>query len=71
MSDKKKIERFYLDEFFKILGEIPEDVKAGEAPDFIVKLRQLTIGVEVTEFHSGLKREKDNPRKDIPRRAVE
>jgi len=71
MSDKKKIERFYLDEFFKILGKTPEEVKDGEAPDFIVKLRQLTIGVEVTEFHSGLKREKDNPRKDIPRRAVE
>ena len=65
MGNKKKIERFYLDNFLKILGEIPEDVKNGEAPDFIVKLRHLTIGVEVTEFHSDLKGEKDRPRRAV------
>jgi hypothetical protein len=41
MSDKKKIERFYLDEFFKILSKTPDEVQQGEAPDFIVKLRHL------------------------------
>lgn len=65
MSNKKKVERFYLDEFFKILGETPEDVKDGEAPDFIVKLHHLIIGIEVTEFHSDLKGEKDRPRRAV------
>jgi hypothetical protein len=65
MSNKKKIERFYLNEFFKILGETAEDVKAGEAPDFIVKLRHSKIGIEVTEFHSDLKGEQDRPRRAV------
>jgi hypothetical protein len=65
MSDKKKNERFYLDEFFKILGETPVEVKDGEAPDFIVTLHQLNIGVEVTEFHSDLTGEKERPRRAV------
>ena len=65
MSDKKKIERFYLNEFFKILSKTPDEVQQGEAPDFIVKLRHLTIGIEVTEFHSDLKGEKDRPRRAV------
>jgi len=40
-------------------------VKKGESPDFIVKLRHLTIGLEVTEFHSDLKGEKERPRRAV------
>lgn len=63
MNDKKKIERFYLKEFFKLLGETPENIQDGEAPDFIINLHQLEIGIEITEFHSDLKGEKARPRR--------
>lgn len=66
MNEKKKVERFYLEEFFKLLGEEPEDMQAGEAPDFTVKLRQTKLGIELTEFHSDLK-----GKKGLPRRAIE
>lgn len=65
MNDKKKIERFYLNEFLKLLGEKPENVQYTESLDFIVNLRQLKIGMEITEFHSDLKGEKGRPRRLI------
>jgi len=65
MNEKKRIEHFYLEKFFKLLGEKPEDVQEGEAPDFIVKLHQAKLGIEVTEFHSDLKGEKCWPRRAI------
>ena len=66
VSKQKDIERFYLEEFFKILGITPKSIKPFEAPDFIVNIKDKKIGVEVTEYHSNLKGEKN-----VPRRAVE
>jgi len=66
MNDKKAIERYYLDEFFKLLGETPENIQNSEAPDFIVNLNELKIGIALTEFYSDLKGEKE-----LPRRLVE
>ena len=66
MEDKKKrIERFYLDEFLKLLGEKPDKIYEGETPDFVLELNQLSIGIELTEFHSDLKGDKGYPRRLI------
>lgn len=63
MNNKKKIECFYLDRFFELLSEAPKNVQAGEAPDFIVEYQGSKIGIEVTEFHSGLKGAQGWPRR--------
>jgi hypothetical protein len=63
MKSKKKIERFYLDRFFDLLGETPERIQCEEAPDFVVDFRQTKIGIEITEFHSNIKGEKGWPRR--------
>jgi len=58
MNDKKRIERHYIEEFFKLLGETPEDIQNTESPDFIINLHKLEIGIEITVFHSDLKNKK-------------
>ena len=65
MNKKKEFEHFYLKKFVELLGEKPKDVEDRETPDFIVKLHQTKIGVEVMEFHSGSKREKGWTRRAI------
>lgn len=65
MKNKKDLERFYLDEFFEVLKSTPEDVQEGEAPDFVIRLKNRRIGVEVTEYHSSDKGEKGRPRRVI------
>jgi hypothetical protein len=40
MSKKKENERFYLDKFLALLGKVPNEIKPGESPDFIVILQQ-------------------------------
>lgn len=65
MTNKKEIERFYLDEFFKVLRTTPDDVQGDESPDFVVKLKGKIIGLEVTEYHSTDKGEKGRPRRLI------
>lgn len=57
MSKKKENERFYLDKFLALLGKVPDEVKSGESPDFIVILQQKKIGIELTDFHSDSKGE--------------
>lgn len=50
-SDKKRIERQYLDAFIELYPEFPKGrIISGESPDFIVKTRRWTIGVELTEL---------------------
>lgn len=66
MDEKKKIECFYLDKFFTLLGTIPFRIICGESPDFVVAFERRKIGIEVTEFHSDLK-----GRKGSRRRAME
>jgi len=66
VNKQKDIERFYLDEFFKIFGNTPEIIESSEAPDFTVRFGGKKFGIEVTEYHSALK-----DKKDIPRRAIE
>jgi len=65
MNNKKEIEKFYLTEFFKILGIKASNIQDGEAPDFIIGLGHRKIGIELTEFHSALKGAKEKPRREI------
>jgi hypothetical protein len=62
---KKVVERFYLENFLKLLGETNTQIDEGESPDFIVTLRGKRIGIEVTEFHSDLKGAGGKPRRVI------
>lgn len=64
-SSKKCRERFYLNKFLALLGITPDDVKEGESPDFIVSFKDRKVGIEVTEYHSSSKGEKDRPRRAI------
>ena len=65
MSKKKENERFYLDKFLALLGKVPNEIKPGESPDFIVILQQKKIGIELTDFHSDSKGEGGRPRRAI------
>jgi len=66
MKDKKKrLERFYLDEFLKLLGVVPDNIQEIESPDFILDINKIRIGVELTEFHSDSKGEHGQPRRLI------
>ena len=65
MSKKKENERFYLDKFLTLLGKVPDEIKSGESPDFIVILQQKKIGIELTNFHSNSKGEYGRPRREI------
>lgn len=65
MSEKKENERFYLDKFLALLGNVGNDIESGESPDFIVILQQKKIGIELTDFHSDLKGESGRPRRAI------
>lgn len=65
LSRQKQNERFYLDKFFALLGKMPNEIQSGESPDFIVILQQKRIGMELTDFHSDLKRENDRSRRAI------
>jgi len=49
--DKKRIERQYLDAFIRLYSEFPKGrIISGESPDFVVKTRRWTIGIELTEL---------------------
>lgn len=64
-NKKKKEERFYLNKFLASLAIAPHDIEERESPDFLVKLKESQIGVEVTGYHSGLIGEKGRPRRAI------
>ena len=65
MSKKKENERFYLDKFLALLGKVPDEIKSGESPDFIIILQQKKIGIELTNFHSNSTGEHGRPRREI------
>lgn len=62
-EDKKRVERCYLENFLKLLGKTPDQIECGESPDFVVTLRGKRIGIEVTEYHSGLRGAGCRPRR--------
>ena len=62
-DEKKEMERCFLNNFFAILDMAPDEISSGESPDFIVKLQQKKIGIELTDFHSGAKRRKGSLRR--------
>jgi hypothetical protein len=60
----KKVERFYLENFFKLLCGKPFEIKERESPDFIVTFLSIKkVGVEVVEYHSSLKTANGKPRR--------
>jgi hypothetical protein len=64
-NKKKEEERFYLNKFLALMDISPLHIEDGESPDFLVKLKESQIGVEVTKYHSGIKGEKGRPRRAI------
>jgi len=65
MRKKKKNERFYLDKFLTLLGKRADEICPEESPDFIVSIATKKIGIELTDFHSGLKGENDKSRRAV------
>jgi hypothetical protein len=51
-DDKKKLERWYLDEMLSKLGLKPDEIVSRESPDFLVTFpgKEARVGVEVTEL---------------------
>lgn len=64
---KKTTERIYLDRFVGVAGWscTPVDVTGGEGPDFVVRLGERLLGVEVTQLFL------DGGRKGSKRRETE
>jgi hypothetical protein len=52
--EKKKIERFILDEFRRLSNDLPPgDIIDGESPDFLLLHAEGVLGVEIEEFVRG------------------
>ena|SRR5215212_6442586 len=65
-AKKKQVERYYLDTFRDVCGEFPAgEVIDTEEPDFLIKINDELLGVELTELY----RKPTNPGR--PMQAVE
>ena len=65
INAQKNVELFYLQKFLEIV-EINSPIERGtEPPDFFIKIKNLNIGVEITEFHSNIKNRKGQCRRGV------
>jgi hypothetical protein len=58
IARKKEYERFLLEQFFKALGQPLELIEEREGPDFIVRVDQELIGIELTALYLSHQSEK-------------
>jgi hypothetical protein len=62
---KKEVEYNYLKKFLEIVG-INSSIEPGtEPPDYFIKIKELNIGVEITEFHSNKKNRTERCRREV------
>lgn len=51
-TSKKEIERWQLEKFSSLMPSIPlDDVAPSEEPDFLVRINNKVLGIELTELH--------------------
>ena len=51
-ANKKEIERYYLNTFREVCADFPaDDVSDSEEPDFLVKVDEGILGIEITELY--------------------
>ena len=65
INAKKELESFYLKKFLEIVGINSLIEQGTEPPDFFIKIKNLNIGVEITEFHSNIKNRKGRCRREV------